>query len=175
MGRIALFLILVGVPILEIALFIQVGGVIGLWPTLAIVVLTAFAGTVLMRVQGLQALAQLRGSLEHGANPVGPIAHGAMILVAGILLLTPGFFTDAVGLSLLVPPVRKSIIRWGANTIRLQTVHVRTDPAPRGPARDTTTRDTTARDAIDADYQVMDEDADEIGRRGQSGWTTPRD
>ena len=90
-----LFLIFLGVPIIEIALFIKVGGAIGLLPTLAIVILTAIAGTALMRRQGLKALDQLRASLEQGGDPVGPIAHGALILVAGVLLLTPGFFTDA--------------------------------------------------------------------------------
>ena len=115
-----LFLIFVGVPILEIARFIQVGDVIGLWPTLAIVILTALAGTVLMRLQGLHALSRLKQSLATGGDPVGPIAHGALILVAGVLLLTPGFFTDAVGLSLLVPPVRETLIRWGASRVTVQ-------------------------------------------------------
>ena len=156
-----LFLILVGVPILEIALFIEVGGEIGLWPTLAIVILTALAGTVLMRLQGLQALSRLQASLETGGDPVGPIAHGALILVAGMLLLTPGFFTDTVGLLLLIPPVRETLIRRGASRMTVRAagfaLSSRTRRAP-GPER-----------PIEAEYEVLDDDDD--ARPGDSGWT----
>jgi UPF0716 protein FxsA len=159
-----LFLIFVGVPILEIALFIQVGGAIGLFPTLGIVVLTAIVGTALMRLQGVQALDRLRRSLQEGGDPVGPIAHGALILVAGILLLTPGFFTDAVGLLLLVPSVRAQVIRWGASRLTVQAatyVRTRRGPQPR------------PRDTIDADYEILDEDEERPRRQGNSGWTRP--
>ncbi|TNE93282.1 MAG: FxsA family protein, partial [Rhodobacteraceae bacterium] len=101
-----IFLAFVAVPLIEIGLFIQVGGLIGLWPTLGIVLLTAIVGTSLVRREGARALDDLRSSLNELRDPSRPLAHGAMILVAGVLLLTPGFFTDAVGLSLLVPPVR---------------------------------------------------------------------
>jgi len=106
-----LFLLLVAIPIIEIALFIQVGGAIGMWPTLAIVVATALAGTILLRGQGIATMNNLRSSLAQGQNPVDPIAHGAFILVAGVLLLTPGFFTDATGIAFLIPPVRRVLIR----------------------------------------------------------------
>lgn len=112
-----LFLLFVGVPIVEIGLFIQVGGFIGLWPTLLIVILTALAGTTLMRWQGMMTLNRLQTSLAEGHNPADPIAHGAMILVAGVLLLTPGFFTDAVGLALLLPPVRIALFQWGKSRV----------------------------------------------------------
>ena len=101
-----LFLLFLAVPLIEIALFIQVGGWIGLWPTLLIVVLTAIAGTYLVRSQGGQAMNQMRRSFDELRDPTEPLAHGAMILFSGALLLTPGFFTDAVGFALLVPPVR---------------------------------------------------------------------
>lgn len=104
-----LFALFVAVPLIEIALFIQVGGLIGLWPTLAIVVLTAILGTALVRSQGAQALMQLRRSFDELRDPAEPLANGAMILFSGALLLTPGFFTDALGLLLLVPGVRKAI------------------------------------------------------------------
>lgn len=119
-----LFLLLVAVPIIEIALFIQVGGLIGLWPTIAIVVLTAIAGTVLLRAQGFATLAQLRSRLDRGGDPTGPLANGALILVAGIVLLTPGFFTDAIGFLLLVPPVRAAVIRYLSR--RITVVAMRT-------------------------------------------------
>jgi UPF0716 protein FxsA len=105
-----LLLLFLGVPLIEIALFIQIGGLIGLWPTLGIVILTAVAGTWLVRSQGLSELNRLRASLSDLRDPTEPLAHGAMILFAGALLLTPGFFTDAVGLALLAPPVRRAVL-----------------------------------------------------------------
>ena len=101
-----LFVLFVTVPIIEIALFIQIGGEIGLLSTLGIVIATAFLGTYLVRKQGLSALLQLKNNVETLENPIAPLAHGIMILLAGALLLTPGFFTDAVGFSLLVPNIR---------------------------------------------------------------------
>ncbi|NNK77594.1 MAG: FxsA family protein, partial [Litoreibacter sp.] len=92
-----LFVLFVTVPIVEIALFIQIGGLIGLWPTLGIVILTAILGTILVRSQGLMALAQVRDNLNELRDPTESLAHGAMILASGLLLLTPGFFTDFVG------------------------------------------------------------------------------
>jgi UPF0716 protein FxsA len=154
-----LLLVFVAVPILEIALFIQVGGWIGLWPTLLIVVLTALGGTALMRRQGLQALRRLQDRLEHGGNPVGPIAHGALILVAGILLLTPGFFTDTVGLLLLVPAVRDRVIAWTAQRIDVRTVSMGAGRRrPREPA-----------DTIETEYEILDDLPPR--QAGPSGWT----
>lgn len=107
-----LFLAFLLVPIIEIALFIQVGGLIGLWPTLAIVVLTAVLGTALVRTQGRMALGQLQRSFAELDDPTEPLAHGAMILLSGALLLTPGFFTDAVGFALLIPGVRVAVFGY---------------------------------------------------------------
>lgn len=101
-----LFVLFVTVPIIEIALFIQIGGEIGLLSTLGIVIATAFLGTYLVRKQGLSALSQLKNNVETLENPIAPLAHGVIILLAGALLLTPGFFTDAFGFSLLVPNIR---------------------------------------------------------------------
>ena len=106
-----LFAAFVTVPLVEIGLFIQVGGAIGLWPTLGIVVLTAIIGTTLMRTQGAAALARIRSAFDRLEDPSRPLADGAMILVAGAVLLTPGFFTDAVGLLLLVPSMRAMLFR----------------------------------------------------------------
>jgi UPF0716 protein FxsA len=162
-----LFLLFVAVPILEIALFIQVGGLIGLWPTLAIVVLTAFAGIALVRTQGLQALRALQTNLSQGRDPVSPIAHGALILVAGVLLLTPGFFTDAVGLALLVPPVRAALIRWGASRMTVIIAgRVTPDRAGPGPAG------ASPGDTVEAEYEVIGEPP-RRGEDGNSKWTRP--
>lgn len=115
-----LFIAFLAVPLIEIALFIQVGGAIGLWPTLAIVVLTAIAGTALVRGQGIMTLNRLRSSFSDMQDPTEPLVHGAMILFSGALLLTPGFFTDAVGFALLVPGIRV----WLFNKLRARmTVH----------------------------------------------------
>lgn len=151
-----LFILFLGVPLIEIALFIQVGGWLGLWPTLAIVVLTAISGTALVRSQGAQAMAQLRGSFNDLRDPTEPLAHGAMILFSGALLLTPGFFTDAVGFALLVPGVRRLVLRELRKRIEVQSV-------VQGDAQWRTAPD----DVIDGDYSVEDDP----GPSGPSGWT----
>ena len=115
-----LLLALVAIPMIEIALFIKVGGLIGLWPTLGIVVLTAVAGSSLMRVQGARALSGLRASLNDLRDPTEPIAQGALILLAGALLVLPGFLTDTIGLLLLIPPVRRAILRHVAARVRVE-------------------------------------------------------
>ena len=150
-----LFFAFLAVPLIEIALFIQVGGWIGLWPTLLIVVLTAIAGTFLVRSQGAQAIGRLRQSFNELNDPTEPLAHGAMILFSGALLLTPGFFTDAVGFALLVPGVRSFIIREMKKRIEVKSVVTgqeqwRTDD-----------------DIIEGTYQAEPDDTP----RGPSGWT----
>lgn len=153
-----LFAIFVAVPIVEIALFIQVGGLIGLWPTLAIVVATAALGTVLVRRQGLAALRRVQASLTELRDPTRPLAHGAMILAAGLLLLTPGFFTDTLGLLLLVPRIRDAVMDQVRRRIRVQSFTMGRPDAPR-PAHP-----PASADVVEGDYV-------EVPRReGPSGW-----
>jgi UPF0716 protein FxsA len=102
----------VAVPVVEIALFVVVGRRIGVLPTVGIVLLTALIGASLVSRQGRGAIEAVRAELVAGRFPGPQLAHGAMILVAGALLLTPGFLTDAVGFSLLVPAVRELVRRW---------------------------------------------------------------
>ncbi|GAA3858572.1 FxsA family protein [Celeribacter arenosi] len=116
-----LFALFVAIPIIEIALFIQVGGWIGTWPTLLIVIVTAILGTYLVRQQGSAALLRLRQSFSQLSDPTGALADGAMILFSGALLLTPGFFTDAVGFALLAPPVRRYIYEAVRSRVTIQT------------------------------------------------------
>jgi len=111
----------IAVPMIEIALFIQVGGLIGIWWTLLIVLLTAIAGSYLVRNQGLREIANLQRSFSELDDPTEPLANGAMILFAGALLLTPGFFTDVVGLSLLIPGVRKAAFVWAKSRVKVQS------------------------------------------------------
>jgi UPF0716 protein FxsA len=124
--------IFIAIPIVEIAVFIQVGGWIGLWPTLALVVLTAIAGTWLLRLQGLAVLGSIRAQLERGQAPAAELFDGACLLVAGILLLTPGFVTDAFGLVLFVPAVRALLRRALARYIDVRHGAVPSGP-PGGP------------------------------------------
>ena len=157
MPLLAVFII---VPIVEIALFIQVGGFLGLWPTLAIVVLTALAGTYLVKRQGLAQLAAIQSSLNTLNNPTRPLAHGAMILASGLLLLTPGFFTDALGFLLLVPGVRDRVMEAVRKRIEIkaftmgQAQGMRRPPVP--PARE---------DIVEAEWVEVPP------RDGPSGWT----
>src|SRR5690625_3944298 len=111
-----LLLLLLIIPLIEVALFIEIGGIIGVWPTIAIAILTAILGSYLLGRQGLGALMNVRSQLAAGVNPGRLLGDGAMILIAGVLLLTPGFLTDAVGLLLLIAPGRGWIFRgvvWG--------------------------------------------------------------
>ena len=119
MWLLALF---VAVPLIEIALFIVVGGWLTLWPTLGVVLATGMLGTLLVHRQARAVLADLRRSSQGLGNPLSPLAHGALIVMAGVLLLTPGFFTDAVGLALLIPLVRRAVI--AALARRVQWDHV---------------------------------------------------
>lgn len=103
---VVLLLAFIAVPLVEIGVFIEVGGWIGLWPTLAIVIVTAVAGTWLLRMQGLATLARAQGSLARQQFPVEEVFDGLCLLFAGALLLTPGFVTDTVGFLLFVPAIR---------------------------------------------------------------------
>ena len=98
-----LLLILLIVPLIEIALFVQIGGAIGLFGTLAVVVATAVLGAAMLRIQGLAILFDLKRAASDGGDIAGPILHGVMVFSSGLLLLTPGFFTDVVGFLLLFP------------------------------------------------------------------------
>ncbi len=116
-----LLLAFLAVPVIEIGLFIQVGGLIGLWPTLGIVILTAILGSWLVRSQGARELMNLRQSFNDLRDPTEPLANGAMILLAGALLLTPGFFTDACGFLLLIPGIRAAVFRWLRGRVKFET------------------------------------------------------
>jgi UPF0716 protein FxsA len=94
------------IPIVELALLILIGGYIGVFNTVALVLLTGLAGAVLARRQGFSALTRIRANLEEGTPPGDEMLRGALILLAGLLLIFPGVLTDLAGLLLFVPPVR---------------------------------------------------------------------
>ena len=114
-----LFLLFILIPLLEIWLFILLGGFIGIYPTLFIILLTAILGTFLVKTQGVNVLKEIQSKFNELENPTEPIVHGAMILFAGALLLTPGFFTDTVGFLLLLPKVRRAAFFWLRNKVNL--------------------------------------------------------
>ncbi len=111
MGIIFLFGIIV-ISGVEIAVFVEVGDQIGLWPTLSAVFLTAVAGVALLRQQGLAILQRAMKNLERGRFPVSEVFDGLCLLMAGAFLLVPGFVTDGAGLLLFFPPIRASLGRF---------------------------------------------------------------
>jgi UPF0716 protein FxsA len=104
-------LLFVGIPLLELFILIQVGQLVGLWPTIGLVVFTGFAGAALARLEGLRTLWSIRGELARGRLPGDALMDGLAILVGGALLLTPGILTDLLGFSFLFPPTRRFLLR----------------------------------------------------------------
>lgn len=110
MGLILLFLF-IGVPLIEIMLFIKVGGAIGMTMTVVIVVATALIGSFMLRTQGLATMREAQAHIDRAELPVDSVIHGIFLLLAGAFLLTPGFLTDAIGFALFVPPLRLALGR----------------------------------------------------------------
>ncbi|MEM9015655.1 MAG: FxsA family protein [Verrucomicrobiota bacterium] len=101
-----LLLLFITIPILELSLFLMLGSKIGIPTTLGIIVVTAILGAYLTKSQGLRALTNYQNTLSQGRLPHEEVMDGLMILIAGAVLLTPGFLTDAIGFSLLIPSFR---------------------------------------------------------------------
>lgn len=153
-----LLIAFIAVPLIEIYLFITVGGAIGTWPTLGIVLVTAVIGSTLVRSQGAREMQKLRGSFSELQDPTEPLANGAMILFSGALLLTPGFFTDAVGFALLIPPVRAAVFQYAKSRVNVTSFQM--GPGPQHARR--------------PDDSVIDGDFEEVRTPKSdkpSGWT----
>lgn len=118
MGRI-LFLAFLLIPLIEIACFILIGNAIGLWPTLLGVLVTAVAGSLLLRFQGISIVNDIRATMGRGELPARSLADAMMVGFAGVLLLTPGYFTDLLGLLLLIPPVRTALYAWLRSRVKV--------------------------------------------------------
>ncbi|MFP4167774.1 MAG: FxsA family protein [Desulfonatronovibrionaceae bacterium] len=116
-GRLLLLFLLV--PLAELYVLIKVGSVLGAGYTIALVVLTAVAGAWLARSEGAQAMLRVRANMEQGIMPGDDILDALLILVAGLVLLTPGFVTDAFGLLVLFKPTRRVIRRFTRQKIEL--------------------------------------------------------
>ena len=162
--QILLFLLLLAIPIAEIALFIEAGRLIGVVPTILLTFGTAVAGSFLVRVQGLATLNRVAQSVEKGEMPVGPVIDGMGIFVAGILLLTPGFLSDALGLLLFVPPIRRGVGKWvlgklaRSGQVRFATYGASAPAEPKG-GRPTPAGGggfKKADDVVDAEFETID-------------------
>jgi len=107
-----LLILFIIIPVVEMILLIKVGGLIGIFPTIGLVVLTAFIGVWLLRLQGLSTWIRLQEKLARGEAPGVELLEGIMLIIGGALLLTPGFFTDGVGFICLIPQLRKPVANW---------------------------------------------------------------
>ncbi|MFQ5862845.1 MAG: FxsA family protein [Candidatus Brocadiales bacterium] len=107
-----LFILFTAVPLIELYLLLRLGGYIGLYPTIGVVVSTGIAGGLLARSQGLAVLRQARWELEQGRIPAESLFDGVLILIAGAMLITPGLLTDCLGLFFLIPWTRQAFKSW---------------------------------------------------------------
>lgn len=140
------FLIFFIIPFIEIALFMGVGGEIGILKTLLLCFITAVIGGFLVRAQGLNTLMRGRSALADGELPIDHIFDGFCIVIAGALLLTPGFFTDCIGFSLLVPPVRKILKTYMSQRIDILRTNEVQEPRKRTP-----------NDVVDGEFRRIDD------------------
>jgi UPF0716 protein FxsA len=120
-----LLLLFIGLPLIELYFLIRVGSEIGAMPTIALSVLTAVLGTWLVRRQGFSLLMRVRDQIDRGDMPAFEMLDGALILVAGLFLLLPGFLTDTLGFLLLIPPLRRLLI---ARYVVISPARVRPQP-----------------------------------------------
>ncbi|HVI02875.1 MAG TPA: FxsA family protein [Enhygromyxa sp.] len=109
LGR--LFLLFTLIPLAEIYLLVKLGGLMGVWPTLALVFVTGALGASLARREGRRAIASYQAALAKGQLPEEGIVSGLLILVGGVLLIAPGVLTDVTGLALMIPPVRRAVAK----------------------------------------------------------------
>jgi len=116
------------IPLVELYILIEAGEIIGLWPTISLILLTGIAGAWLARSQGIEILQRIQEETARGQMPAITIIDGALVLVGGLLLLTPGFFTDTIGFSFLVPITRdlwrKGLSAWLQRQVQLGTVTI---------------------------------------------------
>lgn len=154
---------LFALPVIEIALFVTVGSAIGLLPTLAIVLLTPVLGLAVIRRAGARAMADLRQPLGGLRDPAVPVAEGAVKVLAGVLLILPGFFTDALGLLLLVPPLRRGLLRAFGRRIVVMRPGGQTGQDPFGRR--------AGPEIIDGDFHEIPQAELPPRPKGPSGWT----
>ncbi|MDC0302746.1 FxsA family protein [bacterium] len=131
-GKLLILFILV--PIAELYLFMTLGKELGLWPTLAIIVITAILGAALTKSQGRRAMQKIQAATAEGRMPTEEALEGLMILLAGAVLLTPGFLTDTVGFLLLFPPARAIVAGYARKSLKGK-IHFVTPGKPPQPSQ----------------------------------------
>lgn len=169
-----LFALFLGIPIAEIALFVVIGEQIGVLATITIVILTAIAGAWLVRRQGLETIAKARADIDRNVLPTDAMSEGLAILVAGALLLTPGFLTDAIGFTLLVPPARRVIVSAIAGWLAGRVTVVDMGGVGRRPGGHSGGRHGYRDDVIDVEAYEIEIDTDGADDAG-SGDAEPGD
>ena len=143
------FIIFLIIPLIEVGLFVTIGNKIGLSTTLLLCVVTAAIGAIILRYQGTHTLFSARKSIEEGTTPFKEMFDGLCLAIAAVLLMTPGFFTDFLGFSLLVPPARGLL--WA-----LIQRHFSIEAMPGAHQNK-----QTHYDVIDIEYEHIDENKDE--------------
>ncbi len=162
-----LFFLFTAIPLVELWLLFQLSGQLGFWTTIGLVLGTGFAGAALARWQGWQVFQRVQAEMQQGMLPAGAMGDGALILVAGVLLITPGVLTDLFGLSLLIPPVRMLVKKmatwWWTHHVHVETATSWTFPpgTPTGPNDDCGTPDRSSHDTIIDAHVVHSEVVDE--------------
>jgi UPF0716 protein FxsA len=158
MPALSILFVLLAIPILEITVFILVGGQIGVPATLAMILVTAVIGTIFLRQQGLSTIRRIQQAAQQNQLPADALVDGLMIAIAGILLLTPGFVTDTLGFLLFVPLVRRWLVRQAKSRINVVVQNnVHTNDRPSGPSAPKDPGGGTI-DLDDDDYHVSDPD-----------------
>lgn len=146
-----LLIAFIAVPIMEIWLLLRVGNAIGGGTTILIVIFTAVLGAYLVRQQGFATLRSVQNQMNAGRIPAMEMAEGLALLIAGAVLLTPGFVTDAIGFALLMPPLRRAFLHWFINQQNF-SVHSATTMRTPTPKRQQASSDN----AIEGEYSERD-------------------
>lgn len=167
-----LLVVLIGWPLAEIALFVTLGGAIGLWPTMAMVIGSGFLGVAVLRGRGLRSFEQMRRSMA--LNPHQPMAEGLVTKFAAVLLILPGFLTDALGLVLLIPPVQRFLIHRIGVKIRAAGVSMMSSMAASRMTDHSAETPHQSGDVVEGDVVEGDFEELQVGKRPThppSGWT----
>ncbi len=182
--RLGLFFFLAAIPLIEIALLVKVGQAIGTWWTLAIVLASAFAGMYVLHRQGFAVMQRTMEAMAAGKPPVGPMVDGAFLMLAGLLLITPGLMTDVMALLLLIPVVRHRVAAWSVRKV-LRSAYVRTSTfstgSTTGPwpgqrpneAPQPDVADPAAGPVIDGEFERVDERTVDARRQGYTNGSRP--
>lgn len=170
--RILAFLVFIAVPLIELAILIKVGEVIGLLPTILLVIATAIIGVSLLKRQGLATIAKARSTVEAGEFPVESVVDGICLLLAGAFLLTPGLLTDTVGFTLLVPAFRRNLAKWLFDKFKSSgNIHVHTfgTGGPNDPGAGPSGRTPPDGGVIEGEFEDLDPEPGDKEEKPSSG------